>query len=357
MLRNADGGVLAEAGGRRIYAGRVARYSDLNRVTGSLRQPGSTFKPIVYFAAFESGLELGSQVPDAPIGVELGRGRGVKWITNYDDKFKGPIPIRMALAESRNAVAIWLARGVGMSHVLDAARELGIETPLQPYVTTALGASEVRLLELANLYRALASGIVTNAHVVERVVDASGGLVYQAQRSTHEVPYGSLVQIQEGLRGVIRLPDGTAHALDDPDFAIPVMGKTGTTSDFRDALFVGSTYGADGITVAVRIGFDDDRPLGEKETGARVALPVFRQVMQQAYANAQLGPVPVFPREIEDDISAYLTVRDTGVVAMDGPSGLDDGFPGSPARTLHGRARVGNVAKPQQLLVSWPHHE
>ena len=79
--------------------------------------------------------------------------------------------------------------------------------------------------------------------------------------------------IQEGLRGVVRLPGGTAHALDGREFPIPVMGKTGTTNDFRDALFVGSTYGPQGITVAVRIGFDDNRELGDKETGGRAALP------------------------------------------------------------------------------------
>jgi membrane peptidoglycan carboxypeptidase len=102
--------------------------------------------------------------------------------------------------------------------------------------------------------------------------------------------------MQEGLRGVIRLPSGTAHALDGRDFPIPVMGKTGTTSDFRDALFVGSTYGRTGITVAVRIGFDDNRVLGDQETGGRAALPIFREVMLRVYRDGLVGPVPEFPR-------------------------------------------------------------
>jgi membrane carboxypeptidase/penicillin-binding protein len=112
--------------------------------------------------------------------------------------------------------------------------------------------------------------------------------------------------IQEGLRGVVRLPEGTAHSLDSRDFPIPVMGKTGTTSDFRDALFVGSTYGRQGITVAVRIGFDDNRSLGEMETGGRTALPIFREVMLQIYGRQLVGPVPQFPPEIEDRIDEYL---------------------------------------------------
>ena len=105
---------------------------------------------------------------------------------------------------------------------------------------------------------------------------------------------------------MIRLPAGTAHALDSRDFPIPVMGKTGTTSDFRDALFVGSTYGPQGITVAVRIGFDDNRALGEKETGGRTALPIFREVMLRVYERQLVGAVPQFPREIEHGIDQYL---------------------------------------------------
>ena len=112
--------------------------------------------------------------------------------------------------------------------------------------------------------------------------------------------------IQEGLRGVIRIPGGTAHSLYGRDFPIPVMGKTGTTSDFRDALFVGSTYGPQGVSVAVRIGFDDYRPLGDKETGGRAALPIFREIMLRTYQEELVGSVPSFPREIEDGIDQYL---------------------------------------------------
>ena len=321
VLRNRDAGVLAEAGGRQVYQGRFTSYSDLNRVSGSLRQPGSAFKPIVYFAAFEHGLDLDTTVPDEPIGVPLGNDSGIKWISNYDNSFKGPIPMRVALAESRNAVAIWLARHIGLSRVIETARELGIKSPLQPYITTALGASEVRLLELANVYRALASGIIAEAHVIENVVDRSGQLIYQASRPTREIRSDALVRIQEGLRGVIRLPQGTAHALDGAHFPIPVMGKTGTTSDFRDALFVGSTYGPDGITVAVRLGFDDNRPLGDRETGGRAALPIFAQVMLQVYRGKLVGAVPKFPKEIESHIDRYLETRADGVeVASSNPS-------------------------------------
>jgi penicillin-binding protein 1A len=216
----------------------------------------------------------------------------------------------MALAESRNAVAIWVSEQIGIDSVLQTSRELGIQTPLKAYASTALGASEVTLLELANAYRTMASGILARPHVIRKIVLDSGQVVAESKPGGAPVDLddGVLSLIQEGLRGVVRIPGGTAHALDASGFPIAVMGKTGTTSAFRDALFIGSTYGPEGITVAVRIGFDDNRSLGPKETGGRVALPVFREIMRRAYGEKILGPAPKFPAQMEQRINAYLQV-------------------------------------------------
>jgi len=306
VLRNADAAILAEAGGRHFYKNRSARYSDFNRATGSLRQAGSAWKPMVYLAAFRHGLKLDTTVPDEPIAVAMGTGRPVKWIANYDHEFKGPIPLRQALAESRNAVAVWITREIGLDSVIGTSLELGIRTPLQPYITTALGASEVRLLDLAGAYRAMASGILAEPYIIDQVNSVSGEVLYEAARTALELDSNYVNLIQEGLRGVVRIPEGTAHSLYGPDFPIPVMGKTGTTSDFRDALFVGSTYGPQGVTVAVRIGFDDNRTLGDKETGGRAALPIFREIMLLTYQQELVGAAPSFPRQIEDGIDQYL---------------------------------------------------
>jgi penicillin-binding protein 1A len=330
VLGNANAAILAEAGGRRVYKDRTTRYSDYNRATGSLRQPGSAWKPMVYLAAFREGLNLDSTVLDEPIAVSMGGDRGLKWISNYDGRFKGPIAMRLALAESRNAVAVSITREIGLERMFQTAREMGIRTPLQPYITTALGASEVRLLELAGAYRAMASGVSADPHIIDRVVDGAGTVLYESPRTGRKISSAGLSLIQEGLRGVIRLPSGTGHSLDRRDFPIPVMGKTGTTSDFRDALFVGSTYGPQGITVAVRIGFDDNRGLGEKETGGRTALPIFREIMIRVYKEQMAGPVPRFPREIEESIDAYLAMpavpegvpADLSPVRTGGPSAL-----------------------------------
>jgi penicillin-binding protein 1A len=266
-------------------------------------------KPIVYLAAFRHGnFTLETLVPDEPISVPMGGTTPPKWISNYDGRFKGLIPIREALAESRNAVAIWIARQIGIDAVLRTSRDLGVQTPLQRYPTTALGASEMSLLELATAYRTIASGVLTQPYVIRQIVRDSGEVVPHTIPSSHPVSRddGALALIQEGLRGVVRIPTGTAHALDSRAFPIAVMGKTGTTNEFRDALFVGSTYGDEGITVAVRIGFDDNRSLGAKETGARVALPVFQELMLRVYQEGIVGAAPMFPDQMEQHITRYL---------------------------------------------------
>jgi penicillin-binding protein 1A len=309
VLKNDDASILAETGGRKFYKDRSSAYRDFNRVTKSLRQPGSAMKPIVYLAAFQKGtFNLDTTVPDEPISVSNGEDQDAKWIANYDGQFKGLIPLRMALAESRNAVAIWITGQIGIASVIETAHHLGIETPLHPYATTALGASEVNLLELANAYRTIASGTLTRPHVIRKIVLDSGEVIAGSghRPSPVDVDGAALALIQEGLRGVVRIPGGTAHALDSGGLPFAVMGKTGTTNEFRDALFVGSTYGAEGITVAVRIGFDDDRSLGAKETGARVALPVFREIVMGAYGKKLVGPAPKFPAEMEQRIDVYL---------------------------------------------------
>ena len=290
VLRNADGAILAEAGGRQVYQDRYTRYSDYNRVTGSRRQPGSAFKPLLFLAAFRQGLDLDTLVPDEPISVPLGaRRREVhrqlrQSVQGPDSHPPGAGRVaqrggRLARPEDRRGRDDPDGPRAGDPHAAPAL------------LSTALGASEVALLELASAYRAIASEVLAEPYVIARVHDASGGVLYEAPRRVREIGSPDLRLIQEGLRGVIRLPNGTAHALDGRDFPIPVMGKTGTTSDFRDALFVGSTYGRTGITVAVRIGFDDNRGLGDQETGGRAALPIFREIMLRVYRDELVGPV------------------------------------------------------------------
>jgi penicillin-binding protein 1A len=351
VLHNEDGRVLAEAGGRQVFKDRYNSYSDYNRVTDSRRQPGSVMKPVVYLTAFRHGLTLDTEVPDEPISVPMGGNQPDKWISNYDGRFKGPIPIRKALAESRNAATIWLAQEMGVKEFLRTARDLGIKTRLQPYITTALGASEVNLLELANAYRTMATGRVAEPYVIATVSDSAGSVVHRPTRRPRPlgIDAGALRDIQEGLRGVIRLRGGTAHTLASAEFGIPVMGKTGTTSDFRDALFVGSTYGSRGITVAVRVGFDDNRQLGHRETGGRTALPIFREILERLYREGLVGPVPEFPAEMEERIGAYVEYEGEEV-----PEDPELGSPELPEVLVSGEAAVDALMMPAALVSGRP---
>ena len=220
------------------------------------------------------------------------------------------IPARVALAESRNAVAIWVAGQIGISSVLQTSRSLGIQTPLQPYLTTALGASEVNLMELANAYRTMASGLNAQPYVIRRIVRDQGEVMAESEHASSPVHVESiaLLLIQEGMRGVVRIPTGTAHALDSGSFPILLLATIliSLMVVTMNRLVVGSTYGRAGITIAVRIGFDDNHSLGTSETGGRVALPVFREIALRIYAEKLVGPVPQFPAEMEQSINDYL---------------------------------------------------
>ena len=352
VLRNSDSAILAEAGGRRRYKGHNTTYSDYNRVTQSVRQPGSAMKPIVYLAAFRQGaLDLDTPVPDKPISVPTSADRPPKWISNFDNIFKGIIPARQALAESRNAVAIWIIQQIGIDSVLNTARDVGIRTALHRYQTTALGASEVTLLELANAYRMMASGIYAEPYVIARIEHNGGAVIYSHPLTCCSISENGLElsMIQEGLRGVVRIPSGTAHALDARTFPIPVMGKTGTTNNYRDALFLGSTYGPDGITVAVRIGFDDNRSLGGMETGGRAALPIFKEVMLNTYKANLVGPAPSFPADMEKNIQAYLTGEPTVKEAMRFFNSPDAGEPADSQMRSCGAPVTGPATGPCEL--------
>jgi membrane carboxypeptidase/penicillin-binding protein len=265
----------------------------------------------------------------------IGKVRVGAWVTQMTTgNPRGPA----IFPEGGSTITQQLVRGVFLQRqtsedVVRTAHSLGVLTRLQPYATTALGASEVSLFELATAYRTIASGILAQPYVIRQIVRGPDDVISGGQQAQVPVAFddSAFALIQEGLRGVVRLPTGTAHALDSSAFPIAVMGKTGTTNDFKDALFVGSTYGADGVTVAVRIGFDDDRSLGLKETGNRVALPVFQEVMLRIYHDQIVGPAPSFPFQMEQRITRYLQ-RDAPAPVLDSATAAAE--PGAPKRRV-----------------------
>lgn len=332
VLRNQDGAILAEVGGRFFKKEGAASYTELNRATQTQRQPGSAFKPFTFLTALEDDWGLDCKqgkkcriLDTKNTCLPMGRGRPRHCIKNYDGKYKGVITPRQALAESRNAATMQLARSLGIKNVIAAAHRIGIKSQLQPYPTTALGASEVTLMELTNAFRTIASGgILVEPYIVEEIKTPAESVTVSRGEEKRAIEEKIAIWMQEALRGTIRLPNGTGSSLDNTaawrknKFPFPVCGKTGTTSDFKDAWFIGCTAGPDGITIGVWIGIDDGTPLfdeekcktearkdcnSSREPGGKTALPVFRELLLAIYKDVKPDN---FPDEIEKNIDDYL---------------------------------------------------
>ena len=313
-----DGRVLAVVGGRKIYNGKPYKYSDLNRAN-RLRQIGSAFKPFVYLEAFKQGHEPTDIISDSPVSINMGYGQ-IHPINNYDNKFLGPITMCEALYRSRNAPTVRLVKDIlgygyfensGMKKVIDTARMLGVKSPFHSdvdhlgrtvyYPTSALGASEMTLTELTNAYREIASGISVEPYLVHKVIGRNGEAVFEKPHTgkLSAIDPTALDKIRSCLRKVVTQPGGTAYSLTLSNFPVPVMGKTGTTDDFRNAIFIGSTYSLNGVTVGASISFDDNTELGDSETGARAALPIFKEVTEEIYRQGLVEPASEFPPYIK----------------------------------------------------------
>ena len=259
---------------RALTGGRDYRQSQFNRATQAMRQPGSAFKPIVYLAAIEGGLTPDDVIDDEPITI------GDYSPGNYDQKYRGPVTVRQALAESINTVAVRVFQRVGVNKVIETAQDLGITSPLEHDTALALGASEVTPLELATVYASLASGgRGVTPYAIKEIDNREGQVVYRHNGVTPpQVVDAHAVGILTGLmQGVVQFGTGKKAALGSR----PVAGKTGTTSDYRDAWFAGFT--ADYTTV-VWMGNDSNTPM-KKITGGTMPAELWHDYMMEAERN------------------------------------------------------------------------
>ncbi len=262
------GGILSMVGGRDFSE------SPFNRAVDALRQPGSAFKPIVYALAIARGFTQASLVLDAPV-VFKGAEDNEDWRPeNYSGHYLGEITLRRALALSKNIPAVRLAERLGPSDLVQFAHKMGIQSPLSPNLSLALGTAGTNLLELTAAMSVFPRGGNRIAPFgVAEILDRDGEVLWRAKPSVRPV----LTAVQAGimvdmLQGVIQEGTGKrARRLN-----MPVAGKTGTTNDFKDALFVGFSPAA---ACGVWVGMDDASPLGDKETGARAALPIWIDFM------------------------------------------------------------------------------
>ncbi|HEV2532856.1 penicillin-binding protein 1A [Phenylobacterium sp.] len=285
-----SGRVLAMVGGYSFS------LSSFNRATQALRQPGSAFKPVVYASALEGGYTPASVIMDAPITLPGANGQA--WTPeNYEGKYYGALQLRRGLELSRNTMTVRLAQGVGMNRISDMAIRLGVTDHMDKVLSMALGAGETTVFKLAGAYASFVNGgRKIEPHLIEMVQDREGKTIFRADGrdcprcsggfngdESPRIPEAgaqlmdpiTAYQITSMLQGVVQRGTATAALA----IGRPVGGKTGTTNDYRSAWFMGFSPK---LVVGIFVGFDDNRSLGEGETGAVAAVPIFVSFMQEA---------------------------------------------------------------------------
>lgn len=278
-IETATGRVLAMVGGTEFKA------SQFNRATQARRQPGSSFKPIIYATAFGKGYTPNSIIDDAPI--EFKTGSGIWRPKNYNDKFAGPTTLRNALIHSNNIVTIKLLQNVGTKPTIQLAHDMGIASPLEANLSLALGSSVVSLLELTAAYAVFAdSGQFRAPILIDRIIDRNGKVLEQFANKPRQVLDERVAyQITYLLKGVIE--EGTGKKAKGIPFA---GGKTGTTDQNIDAWFIGYTPR---LVTGVWVGYDKLKTLGKKETGGQAAAPTWQAFMANATAYQANKDFPV----------------------------------------------------------------
>jgi len=281
-----QGALVAMDGEGRIRAyvgGAIYADSQFDRATAARRQAGSAFKPFVYLTAMEAGRTPSDPVVDEPIRI------GNWEPKNYTGRYLGPITLETALAQSINTVAARLANDVGTARVADTAHRLGIVSKIQTDPSMALGAVEVSPLEMAQAYDAFANGgQLAKGYGVERIATTAGKVLYDHgadQRArTQVIGSPALQYMNQMLRQVIASGTGGRARVAGYDLA----GKTGTTSDYKDAWFVGYTGG---FVAAVWVGKDDDTPM-KRVTGGGAPAEIWRSFMAAALPRLHTQAIP-----------------------------------------------------------------
>jgi penicillin-binding protein 1A len=288
--------------------------SQFNRATQALRQPGSSFKPIVYAAALDNGYTPSTLVLDAPIELDQGPGQDVWRPENYEGNFFGPSTLRFGIEHSRNVMTVRLAQDVGMPLIAEYSKRFGVYDSLPPYLSFALGAGETTLLRMVTAYAMFDNGgRRVKPTLIDRIQDRYGHTVYRhderecigcdAKKWANQ-PEPSLIdrrqqvidpmtayQVTSMMEGVVLR--GTAGGAGfQREVGKPVAGKTGTTNDEKDAWFIGFTPD---IVVGVYIGYDKPRTLGRRGTGGGVSAPIVKDFMKVALADKPGVPFRVPP--------------------------------------------------------------
>jgi len=304
--------------------------SEFNRATQAMRQPGSSFKPIVYAAALDNGYTPASVILDGPITITSGN---TTWSPkNYDGKPAGPSTLRAGIERSRNLMTVRLAHDMGMKIVAEYAERFGVYDHLAPYLPMALGSGETTVMRMVSAYSVMANGgLQIKPSLIDRIQDRYGKTVYKhdergcdgcvAEEWTNQTEPELIdtadqvldpmtaFQITSMMEGVVLR--GTATTL--LELERPIAGKTGTTNDEKDAWFIGF---APNLVVGLYVGFDQPQTLGKGTTGGGLAAPIFKEFMAEA-----LKDTPPVEFQVPEGMTLIAINRKTGMRANEGEAG------------------------------------
>ncbi len=313
--------------------------SQFNRATQAYRQPGSSFKPLVYSAAMDNGYTPSTIVVDAPIEIDQGQGAGVWRPENYSTgKYYGPQTLRNALKRSLNTVTVRLAQDVGMPLIGEYSKRFGVYDDLPNYLSYALGAGETTVMRMVTAYSMFANGgRRVKSTLIDRIQDRYGRTIFRhdarecrgcdAPGGWKNQPEPQLVdrreqvldamtayQITSMMEDVVQ--GGTATVL--REVGKPIAGKTGTTNDEKDAWFIG--FSPD-VVVGIYVGYDKPRPLGKGATGGHLAAPIAKDFLKLALADK-----PAVPFKVPAGIKLIRVDAKSGMRSGPGGGGILEAF-------------------------------
>src|SRR5947199_274287 len=314
--------------------------SQFNRATQAYRQPGSSFKPLVYSSALDNGYTPSTVVIDAPIEIDQGQGAGVWRPENYSTgKYYGPQTLRMALQRSLNTVTVRLAQDIGMPLIGEYAKRFGVYDELPNYLSYALGAGETTVMRMVTAYSMFANGgRRVKSTLIDRIQDRYGRTIFKhdarecrgcdAPCGWKNQPEPQLVHRREQVLDsmtayqITSMMEGVVHAgTAAPAFAgfgKPIAGKTGTTNDEKDAWFIG--FSPD-VVVGIYLGYDKPRNLGKGATGGHLAAPIAKDFLKLALADK-----PAIPFRVPAGIKLIRVDAKSGMRAGPGEGGILEAF-------------------------------
>ena len=313
QLPNVNGGIVVMD----PFTGRVLalsggfsfKKSEFNRATQAARQPGSAFKPFIYALALENGYTPSTLILDAPLVLKQGYDLKMWKPENYGKKFYGPSTLRMGLEKSRNLMTVRIAQDLGLTKIVNFSKQLGIYDNPKELLSISLGSAETTLLKLTSAYSSFVNGgkLITPI-MIDRIQDSEGSTILNNEKrkcincdqlSFLSEKFPNIVddfpqifsaqtayQMTSILEGVVQ--NGTGKNLKDLNLVL--AGKTGTTNENNDAWFIGFTSK---LAIGVYIGSDNPKPLGKYETGAKTALPVFKNFVKKAVNKEEARPFKV----------------------------------------------------------------